>query len=243
MKPIFSKGVKVVKGKVVQRKQGSSQVKRKKDNERVDIIDSVVRSAGGEAGMRAHYTSETDPEFLKVVMREIQKGRTGPRLAPGQKSKPKILKKMGFDPEEGAYVAERGPFGDPRQQRELPKVKPGRIDQNTSARFSRTTRQEESYDLEDEPVGYRMMDLMHRSQHPEVEGRGASPLSKIIDAMGGKKIPRPLLQELKGLEPVKLEKILVLIKKSKRPSGQKGTNKQSKFNAYMNRHPPEDIPF
>lgn len=191
--PIFPKGTKVVKGKVVKRKQGSSQVKRKKNNDRVDAIDSVVRSAGGEAGMRAHFTSESDPNFLKAVMHKIQEGRTGPRLAPNQFAKTRIK-----DGQE---------LGDPRRFQEYRKNKPGRIDQDTS------TRRMEGYDLEGEPG--RMMDLGIRSQHPEVEGRGASPLSKIIEAMKGEKMPPSLLQELKGLDSVKLEKILALINKSK----------------------------
>lgn len=193
MKPIFPKGTKVVKGQVVQRLQGSSQVKKQKLKYLKDAEDEVIMDAGGDAGMRAHYTGTNDPDFLKAVMRLIQQGRTGPRLASNQfpKTKTSLGQKL----------------GDPRQFQEYRKNKPGRIDQNTS------TRQMEGYDLEGEPG--RMMDLGVRSQYPEVEGRGASPLSKIIDAMRGKKMPAPLLEQLKGLDPVKLEKILALINKSK----------------------------
>lgn len=218
--PIFPKGTKVVKGKVVQRLQGSSRVKEQKLKYRKGAEDAVIMDAGGDAGMRAHYTSTNDPEFNKAVIRLIQEGRTGPRLAPGQKSIPKVLKKLGFDPEEGDYVAERGPMGDPRQQRELPKVKPGR------PRPVLPERREAFVGANDDPMapddasptyygGAKASDKRDRRKNPAMEGRGSGFLSKIQEAMGGKPMPAPLLAQLKGLDPKKLEAILAVLNKSK----------------------------
>ena len=164
-------------------------------------------------------------------MRKIQEGRTGPRLAPGQQSEPKISTKRVFEEETGMgeYIKQRNPLGDPRQQRELPKIRPGR---------PRPVLPEFNEALP--PTYYggaKASDIRDRRKNPSMEGRGAGFLSKIQEAMRGEKMPAPLLEQLKGLDPAKLEKILALINKSKRPSGQKGTNEQSKLNAYMNRHP------
>lgn len=194
--PIFPKGTKVVKGKVVQRLQGSSQVKEQKLKYRKAAEDTVIMDAGADAGMREDYKA-TDPEFNKAVMRLIQEGRTGPRLAPGQASKLKSAQL--FDDSEVRLLE------DPRLERELPKNKPGRIDQNYGP-------DEDGYT---EPS--RMIDLEHRSRHPEVEGRGASPLSKIVQFMVGKKMPTTLLKQLKGLDPAKLDKILKILQDSEFP--------------------------
>lgn len=234
--PIFPKGTKVVKGKVVQRLQGSSRVKEQKTNLRKGAEDEVIRGAGGDAGMRAHYTGTDDPDFLKAVVRLIQEGRTGPRLAPGQQSKPKTSTKMIRDMEEGSY-SPRGKLGDPRQQRELPKNRPGRLNSKMSTQMA--NQEVEGYEGVDQ-ASARDIELNFRQGNPAMEGRESGFLSKIQEAMDGKPLPAPLIEQLRGLDPAKLKEILTLINKSKRPSGQKGTNEQSKLNAYMNRHP-EDI--
>jgi hypothetical protein len=201
MKPIFPKGTKVVKGKVVQRKLPTSRMSELKAKQKEKIVvdaraetplpDGPIEGPNGEQIQHRLWNKE----FSEAVVRKLQEGRTGPRLAPGQQSKLKYAQIL--DNTKGKLLE------DPRLEKELPKNKPGRIDQDYIS-------DEDGY-LEPS----RMIDLEHRSQHPEVEGRGASPLSKIIEAMGGKKMPAPLLAQLKGLDPKKLEAILAVLNKSK----------------------------
>lgn len=189
--PIFPKGTKVVRGKVVARKLPTSQ------------------------------QSTSAYKQAEVGLKKINNLRTGPVVAPNQKTTTK---------RQSGYIGKS--LEDPRLAKVLPKIRPGALEKNVG------TRRIEGYDIEGEPL--RNIDMEMRSFNPAMEGRGPSPLSKIIEALKGQKMPPSLLQELKGLDPAKLEKILALINKSRRPSGQKGTNEQSKLNAYMNRHP-EDI--
>ena len=211
--PIFPKGTKVVKGKVVQRKLPTSRMDEFKQKQQDNIRRSVPIPETSEGLIN-------NKKLMKDIALALQKGRTGPRLAPGQQSKAR-KNKVNYS------------LGDPRLERELPKIKPGTLEKDVG------TRQIEGYDIEGEPL--RNMDMEMRSLNPAMEGRGPSPLSKIIEALEGQKMPPSLLQELKGLDPVKLEKILALIKKSKVGKERQQLNAETKrYNAAQRRWAEED---
>ena len=163
--PIFPKGTKVVKGKVVARKLPTSQ------------------------------QSTSRYKKKEVEFKKENNLRTGPVVAPNQTASPTPRREPGYI---GKFLY------DPRLARVFPKIRPGALE----------TRPKGISDIEGE-IPLRTIDRGYRSAFPEMEGRGASPLSKIIDAMRGKKMPAPLLEQLKGLDPAKLEKILAFINKSK----------------------------
>lgn len=195
--PIFPKGTKVVKGKVVARKLPTSRMAEFKLREKAKIAKKFDSERPTNDVLTGPGTQAYMADLTEAIRKTLAKGRTGPRLAPGQKSEPKPTQGM-------PYLGKGKELGDPRQQRELPKVRPGAL----------KTRPEGISDVEGE-TPLRTMDKGYRSAFPEIEGRGSGFLSKIQEAMSGKPMPAPLLEQLKGLDPAKLEKILALIMESK----------------------------
>jgi len=256
--PIFPKGIKVVKGKVVQRKLPTSRMAEFKLREKSKIAKKFDSSRPTNDVLTGPETQAYKADLTEAIRKTLTKNRTGPRLAPGQQSTPKTSTQRVFEEEagiDGEYLEQRNPLGDPRQQRELPKVRPGR------PRPVLPERREAFVDANDSPMspddapptylgGAKASDIRDRRKNPKMEGRGASPLAKIIEAMEGQKMPAPLLQQLKGLDPAKLEEILALINQSKKPSVRKKYNQKLSLDRAPTRqeledsyNSPDDLPF
>ena len=136
-------------------------------------------------------------------MKPIIPKRTGPQLAPGQGSiARRDLASLSNVP--GTKV---GYSKNPRLRIAVRKIKPGTLARKGSP--------------------FREEDMRQRAANPEMEGRGAGFLSKIQEAMRGKKMPPPLLARLRTLNPRVLKDILNILKtqgtKAYDPVGSMGT--------------------
>lgn len=109
-------------------------------------------------------------------------------------------------------------------KRQPPKVKPGRLNSKFATQIAE--QKVEGYEGV-KPASAREIELNQRQTNPSLEGRGASPLSKIIDAMRGEKMPPPLLARLRTLDPKVLKDILKILEtqgtKAYDPVGSMGT--------------------
>lgn len=136
-------------------------------------------------------------------MNPIISKRTGPQLAPGQSSiARRDLASLSNVP--GTKV---GYSKNARLRIAVRKIKPGTLARKGSE--------------------FRKEDMRQRAANPEMEGRGAGFLSKILEAMKGEPLQPPLLARLKTLNPEVLKDILGFLKtqgkKAYDPVGPMGT--------------------
>lgn len=102
-----------------------------------------------------------------------------------------------------------------------------RIDAMGKEKFAQTkrpgalaTRPEGVSDVPGE-ITLKEMDRAYRRAFPDMEGRGPSLLSQIIQAKRGEKMSPDILEQLKGFDPVKLKEILNRIMAEKRQKATK----------------------